>query len=355
MTQLLLNIDDVTIRPFHPNDAPQQYAIVSDPRVAQTLLQLPSMELAETERWATKEKFGRHRLVAVWNGRLLGAVHIAQYLRPRLMHSGSFGMMVHPDAWGQGVGSKLVAAALDLADNWLNLSRLELEVFTHNTPAVRLYEKFGFEQEGIRKKVAFGNGRFLDDIIMARLHGTKPSTDNPASPPSPPPPADFAPNKVIIRPIRHEDIDDLYDLFRHPLVARTTLQMPSQEIDVMQKRVETVASGLHRFVADVQGKVVGISTLYQSGNPRRAHVAGLGMMVHPAYWGKGVGNKLMAVVIDLADNWLNLSRVELEVNIDNPAGVRLYHNFGFEIEGTKRWHAFGDGRLADSHFMARIR
>ena len=64
---------------------------------------------------------------------------------------------------------------------------------------------------------------------------------------------------------------------------------------------------------------------------------------------------LMGKVVDLADTWLNVQRIELEVNVDNPAGVRLYEKFGFEIEGTKRWHAFGDGRLADSHFMARVR
>lgn len=355
MTQLVINLKNVSIRPFHPNDAEQQYGIVSDRRVAQTLLQLPSMELAETERWATEEKPGRHRLVAIENDRLLGAIHITQYLRSRLMHSGRLGMMVHPDAWGQGVGSKLVGAALDIADNWLNLSRVELEVFTHNTAAVRLYERFGFEQEGTRKKVAFGNGRFLDDLIMARLHGPKPGAEQISPQPKPLPQADFSPDEVIIRPIRHDDIEDLHDCFRHPLVARTTLQMPSQEIGATQKRVDTTVQGLHRFVAEVEGKVIGSISLRQPANPRMAHVGGLGMMVHPAYWGKGVGGQLMATVIDLADNWLNISRIELEVNVDNAAGIRLYRRFGFEVEGTKRWHAFGDGRLADSHFMTRVR
>ncbi|VAW35166.1 hypothetical protein MNBD_CHLOROFLEXI01-2441 [hydrothermal vent metagenome] len=203
--------------------------------------------------------------------------------------------------------------------------------------------------------MAFGNGRFLDDIIMARLHGSKPVPEQHSSPPKPPPLADFSPDEVSIRTIRHEDIDDLYNLYRHPLVARTTLQMPSQEIGATQKRVDTAVSGLHRFVAEVQGKAIGAITLHQSGNPRRAHSADLGMMIHPAYWGKGIGSQLMAAVIDLADNWLNISRIKLEVNGDNAAGMRLYRRFGFEIEGTKRLHAFGDGRLADSHFMARIR
>ncbi len=122
-----------------------------------------------------------------------------------------------------------------------------------------------------------------------------------------------------------------------------------------EKRVGTLVKGLHRFVAEVQGKAVGSITLHQSGNPRMAHAAGLGMMVHPAYWGKGIGSQLMEAVIDLADNWLNLNRIRLEVNDDNPAGIFLYQKFGFEIEGTKWWHTFGDGRLVDSHFMARVR
>ena len=355
MSQFVIQLDDVAIRPFHPHDAADQYAIVADPRVANMLLQVPSTELAETERWAVGEKNGRHRLVAEWNGRIIGAIHLTQFLRPRLMHSGSLGMMVHPDAWGQGVGSLLVNSALNLADNWLNLSRLELDVFTHNQAAIRLYEKFGFEREGLRRKVAFGSGRFLDDYVMARLHGRFPGPEQPSPPPSPPPPADFALKDVHIRPPRHGDTADLHACFSHPLVARTTLQLPSQEVGATQKRVEAEAKGLHRFVADLDGKAVGIISLHQSDKPRLAHSASMGMMVHPAYWGKGIGSELMAAIIDLADNWLNVVRLELEVNVDNPAGVRLYRKFGFEIEGTKRWHAFGDGRLADSFFMARVR
>jgi putative acetyltransferase len=355
MSHLLIDLNEVMIRPFHPDDAADQHAIVSHPSVARMLLQLPSMELAETERWAKSEKPGRHRLVAAWHGRVIGAINVTQHLRPRLMHSGKLGMMVHPDAWGQGLGSQLMAAALELADNWLNLSRLELEVFTHNQPAIRLYEKFGFELEGTSRKAVFGSGRFLDEHVMARLHGSFPGPSEPAPPPSPPPQASFVPEDVIIRPPRPDDAGDLYACFSHPLVARTTLQMPSQEIGTSQKRLEESNKRHHRFVAEVSGRAVGIISLHQSDTPRMAHKASMGMMVHPAYWGKGIGSQLMAAIIDLADNWLNVQRLELEVNADNPAGVQLYQKFGFEIEGTKRWHAFGDGRLADSHFMARIR
>ncbi len=57
--------------------------------------------------------------------------------------------MYEHDQWqGRGVGRALMEAAVDLADNWLSLTRLELTVFADNAPAIRLYERVGFEVEG---------------------------------------------------------------------------------------------------------------------------------------------------------------------------------------------------------------
>ncbi len=79
------------------------------------------------------------------------------------------------------------------------------------------------------------------------------------------------------------------------------------------------------------------------------------MSVHSDYWNRGVGSALMSAVVDLADNWLNLKRIELEVYTDNAAAIHLYEKFGFVIEGTKRKYAFRDGEYVDAHVMARVR
>jgi putative acetyltransferase len=60
-------------------------------------------------------------------------------------------------------------------------------------------------------------------------------------------------------------------------------------------------------------------------------------------------------MLELADNWLNLHRVWLEVYTDNPTAIRLYEKYGFELEGTRRMYSYGDGRWADAYFMARLR
>jgi L-phenylalanine/L-methionine N-acetyltransferase len=63
----------------------------------------------------------------------------------------------------------------------------------------------------------------------------------------------------------------------------------------------------------------------------------------------------MQAVVDLADRWLNLTRIELTVFTDNEAAIALYRKFKFEIEGTLRKYAFRDGTFVDAYMMARIK
>ena len=57
-------------------------------------------------------------------------------------------MAVRDDWQGKGVGTALMEAVPDLADNWLGLTRIELSVYTDNAAGAALYKKFGFEVEG---------------------------------------------------------------------------------------------------------------------------------------------------------------------------------------------------------------
>ena len=56
-----------------------------------------------------------------------------------------------------------------MTDNWLNIRRVELDVYTDNLRAVHLYKKFGFEIEGVRRSLAFRDGEYVDAYHMARL------------------------------------------------------------------------------------------------------------------------------------------------------------------------------------------
>ena len=111
----------------------------------------------------------RLQLVAVHGGEVIGQLGLEQYLRVRQAHVGSFGMGVATAWQGKGVGSRLLTAALDVADNWMNLHRVELTVYADNEAAHHLYRKFGFEVEGRLRDYALRDGVFVDTLSMARL------------------------------------------------------------------------------------------------------------------------------------------------------------------------------------------
>ncbi len=78
---------------------------------------------------------------------------------------------MHDAYAGRGVGTALMAAMIDLADRWLNLKRLQLQVWVDNAPAIALYEKFGFEREGVLRAEGFRDGAYVDALAMARVRG----------------------------------------------------------------------------------------------------------------------------------------------------------------------------------------
>jgi putative acetyltransferase len=156
-----------------------------------------------------------------------------------------------------------------------------------------------------------------------------------------------------VRGSTSEDARALWEIFSCPGVIRGTLQLPYQSFEEIEKRRADSSPGRHRLVAEVDGRVVGVLGL-DVGRGRRAHAAALGMMVHDDFQGRGVGTALMAAAVELAERWLGLHRLELEVYPDNAAALRLYRKFGFEEEGRKRRYAFRDGEWVDVVCMARL-
>jgi putative acetyltransferase len=135
-----------------------------------------------------------------------------------------------------------------------------------------------------------------------------------------------------------------------------TLQMPYPSEELWKKRLADRPKGMYSLVACVNGDVVGNLTLFhRAASPRRQHAGELGMGVHDRWQGKGVGGALMAAAVDLADNWLNLVRLELTVYTDNQPAIHLYEKWGFQREGTMAKYAFCDGGFVDALMMARIR
>lgn len=158
---------------------------------------------------------------------------------------------------------------------------------------------------------------------------------------------------ILIRAFEPEDLPDLTEAWAQPLAVRGTLQLPHVSLADRRKRAERSGPNLLHLVAVIDGKAIGMITLIRE-ETRRAHVASIGIAVHDAYAGRGAGTALMAAAIDIADNWLALKRLELNVYSDNARAIALYQRFGFEREGLFRNYAFRDGEYVDSVAMARL-
>jgi putative acetyltransferase len=161
--------------------------------------------------------------------------------------------------------------------------------------------------------------------------------------------------EITVRQTEPEDYRALHRIFSGPRAIAGTLQMPFPQAESWRERLAEPPEGSYSLVACVEDEVVGEISLHTSPTRwRMRHVGSIGMAVHDDWQGKGIGTALMEAALDLADNWLNLTRIELRVYTDNAAAIALYEKFGFEVEGTHHRLAFRCGEYVDGYSMARI-
>lgn len=162
-------MNDLVIRRSTPPDLIGIKSIFEQEHAYSNTLQLPYPSDAHWEKHLSDTSDNVTSLVAELDGEIAGQLSLIVHKQLRRKHVATFGMGVFKQYMGKGVGSRLLAAALDLADNWLIIRRVEMEVYSDNEPAIKLYKKFGFLVEGECRQFAFRNGRFVDALIMARL------------------------------------------------------------------------------------------------------------------------------------------------------------------------------------------
>jgi putative acetyltransferase len=167
-------------------------------------------------------------------------------------------------------------------------------------------------------------------------------------------PAKSLPEAFTLRALRVADAAQLHALELQPAMLRGHPHPPYPTLEKTREGIEKIALPEVAIAAMVGDILVGFGRLVP-GKLRRAHAGMIGLGVHEAWHGRGVGNALVAEMLDLADNWLGLRRVELYVFTDNGPAIALYRKYGFEVEALHRGASLRDGVLIDCYFMARLR
>lgn len=160
---------DVQIRAAERADIAGIRALYAQPHAYDGTLQLPFPSEALWQHRFDSASPEFHNLVAIVDGKLVGQLGLSTSTCPRRKHVADIGMAVCASVEGKGVASTLLKSALQMCDNWLNIERVELEVYTDNQRAIALYQKHGFSIEGEHKHSAFRNGSYVSVFSMGRL------------------------------------------------------------------------------------------------------------------------------------------------------------------------------------------
>ncbi len=109
---------------------------------------------------------GNPQFVALEAGKVIGWCDIVRKNMIVRKHCGLLGMGLLTKFRGQGIGTRLIAETMAAASH-AGITRIELTVYTHNEAARKLYEKMGFETEGLQKGSVLIDGVYIDSWMMA--------------------------------------------------------------------------------------------------------------------------------------------------------------------------------------------
>jgi putative acetyltransferase len=159
---------------------------------------------------------------------------------------------------------------------------------------------------------------------------------------------------VVVRAFEPSDVDALAPVFTQASVVADTLQLPFQSVQELRERWKGSDREMRVLVAEVSGKAIAMGSVHRSHRGRQSYVGSIGMAVSEQHRGAGVGGALLNALIEVAERWLGILRLELSVYVDNLAAIQLYRSRGFEVEGVARAFALRDGEAVDAFHMARV-
>lgn len=105
------------------------------------------------------------------------------------------------------------------------------------------------------------------------------------------------------------------------------------------------------FLAKCDGKIIADASFSSVERERVKHRGEISMTVLKAYWGNGIGSKLMEKLIDFAKNEAGCEIVHLQVRSDNKRAIELYKKYGFEKIGQFKGYLKINGEYVDCDLM----
>lgn len=166
--------------------------------------------------------------------------------------------------------------------------------------------------------------------------------------------------RLLLRPMKMSDCQDLFAYSRDPEVARHVLWDAHQSISETRAYLRYILRqyrngepSSYAIVLKSTGQVVGtIGFMWVSAENRSTEV---GYSLSRACWNQGLMTEALRALLDMAFQTLGMHRVEAQHETDNPASGRVMIKAGMQYEGTLRGRLFNKGRFVDVAVYAMLR
>lgn len=166
--------------------------------------------------------------------------------------------------------------------------------------------------------------------------------------------------RIQLRPVRDDDLDDLVDLANDEGVSRWT-ELPHPYTRGHAAKVISLAHEELRLGESIHLAVCGVDSDAFMGMAALSDVdmesqnAEVGIWLGRPYWGNGLAIEAFDLLLEIAYERLDLTKLYGVVLEGNEASVKLLERFGFQEEGRLRWHTKRDDRWMDKIFYGLLR
>lgn len=169
---MVLKGKKVILRSIKMSDAPRFVKWFNDPEVNKFLfyreLSLKEERKYIKDRLEGKAKNDLHFCADTKEGKHIGVTSLNNIHKRN--KNAVFGIVLgDKNFWSKGYGEEASKLIIDHGFKKLKLHRIELDVYSYNPRAIKLYKKLGFKKEGIKREHNFYNGKFYDTIKMSIL------------------------------------------------------------------------------------------------------------------------------------------------------------------------------------------
>ncbi|MGW3626964.1 GNAT family N-acetyltransferase [Streptomyces sp. NPDC000880] len=168
----VLTGEKALLRPFTEHDATAIADVIKDPEVIRYTFE-PSTELTleRLRAWYGSRSEQADRLDLAVTDRATGEVvgEVVLYNWDPTNRSCTFRTLVGPRGRGRGLGTEATRLIVGYGFEQVGLHRIQLDVYSHNHRARRVYENVGFVEEGVRRQAQLRDGVWLDELVMSIL------------------------------------------------------------------------------------------------------------------------------------------------------------------------------------------